>query len=366
MSGMPAPHPSAPAQPPPLAEGERGPDFALPRPDGSAVRLYAGAGGRPAVVAFAAGAVGAAPATELAALRDRAGASLHVVLARAPDSEGGSGELGDVAEVLVDAEGRVAQAWRARPGTVYLLDRDLRVVGAAQLGAADLGTGGSQADPLAEQLAGPLAVLQGDAEGAARDIAGQAPVLLIPRALPRGVCAQLVDVWRTAGNVETGVERSASGGREDALAPQSKRRRDHTVTDQDLLRRITATVGRRVMPEVRRAFAYRATRFEGFKIASYDAAAGGFFTAHRDNLSPSTAHRRFALSLNLNDGYEGGYLRFPEYGGHRYRPAAGEALVFSCALQHEVLPVSAGQRFVLLSFLFGEDAVRAAPSQPHP
>jgi hypothetical protein len=30
--------------------------------------------------------------------------------------------------------------------------------------------------------------------------------------------------------------------------------------------------GRRVLPEVGKAFAFRATRFEGFKIACYDAA----------------------------------------------------------------------------------------------
>jgi predicted 2-oxoglutarate/Fe(II)-dependent dioxygenase YbiX len=58
--------------------------------------------------------------------------------------------------------------------------------------------------------------------------------------------------------------------------------------------------------------------------------------------------------LNLNDDYDGGELRFPEYGTDRYRPAAGEALVFSGAHLHEVLPVSRGQRFVLLSFLFGD------------
>ncbi len=64
---------------------------------------------------------------------------------------------------------------------------------------------------------------------------------------------------------------------------------------------ISQRVGRRVMPEVRKALGYRATRFEGFKICCYDARTRGFFKAHRDNLSPATAHRKFALSLNLND-----------------------------------------------------------------
>ena len=159
-------------------------------------------------------------------------------------------------------------------------------------------------------------------------------------------------VWEEEGSVETGVE-SSSG---DVLDASFKRRRDHTVRDAELLRELSSVVGRRVMPEVRKAFAFRATRFEGFKIGCYDASTGGFFRPHRDNLTPSTAHRVFALTLNLNDGYEGGQLRFPEYGNQLYRPDAGAALIFSCAHLHEVLDVTAGRRFVLLSFLYGEPA----------
>jgi predicted 2-oxoglutarate/Fe(II)-dependent dioxygenase YbiX len=146
-----------------------------------------------------------------------------------------------------------------------------------------------------------------------------------------------------------------------------KQRRDHVVRDPDLLRDLTTTVGRRIMPEIRKAFAFRATRFEGFKIACYDATTGGFFRPHRDNLTPSTAHRVFALTLNLNDDYSGGQLRFPEYGNQRYRPEAGTALLFSCAHLHEVLEVTAGQRFVLLSFLYAEPSItKPAGLSPSP
>ena len=40
------------------------------------------------------------------------------------------------------------------------------------------------------------------------------------------------------------------------------------------------------------------------------------------------------MSVNLNDDYEGGAVRFPEFGGGLYRPPAGGALVFSCSLLH--------------------------------
>jgi hypothetical protein len=60
------------------------------------------------------------------------------------------------------------------------------------------------------------------------------------------------------------------------------------------------------------------------------------------------------MSLFLNDDYEGGYVRFPDYGPNCYRMPVGGAVVFSCSLQHEATDVTAGRRFVLLTFFYGE------------
>ena len=76
------------------------------------------------------------------------------------------------------------------------------------------------------------------------------------------------------------------------------------------------------------------------------------YTRQTNNLSPATAHRRFGLTVNLNVGFEGGELRFPEYGPDLYCPPVGAAILFSSSLLHEVLPVTSGERFSLLSFLF--------------
>ena len=191
-----------------------------------------------------------------------------------------------------------------------------------------------------------------------REITTQAPLLVVPDVLDPQQCAELIAVWEQQGHSQTGVEAATGGGRAEQHNTQLKRRRDHVVGDPQRSRELATTIGRRVMPELSKAFAYRASRFEGFKIACYQASDRGFFGAHRDNLSPATAHRRFALTLNLNDGYQGGQLRFPEYGPELYRPAPGAALLFSCSHLHEVLDVTAGRRFVLLSFLFGDQAPR--------
>jgi predicted 2-oxoglutarate/Fe(II)-dependent dioxygenase YbiX len=237
-----------------------------------------------------------------------------------------------------DSDGAVAEAYGVTAGelTAVVLDPNLRVVGVV--------VGDGLASRVVELLD---AVVYRDC---ALQVVAQAPVLLLPRALDATYRDRLIQVWEHDGGTDTGVARA--GG--EILDASFKRRRDHTVQDRDLLRELTSVVGRRVLPEVVKAFAFRATRFEGFKIACYDAATGGFFRPHRDNLTPSTAHRVFALTLNLNDDYDGGQLRFPEYGNQLYRPEAGAALVFSCANLHEVLDVTRGRRFVLLSFLFGE------------
>ncbi|MGH6966519.1 MAG: 2OG-Fe(II) oxygenase, partial [Phenylobacterium sp.] len=52
--------------------------------------------------------------------------------------------------------------------------------------------------------------------------------------------------------------------------------------------------------------------------------------------------------------FEGGDLRFPEFGPRTYRPPTGGAVVFSCSLQHEATPVTKGRRYAFLPFLYDE------------
>ncbi len=86
----------------------------------------------------------------------------------------------------------------------------------------------------------------------------------------------------------------------------------------------------------------------------YDAETGGHFSAHRDNTAPVVAHRRFAVTINLNEGYEGGDLRFPEFGSQTCRASPGDAIVFSCSLLHEVTPVTRNRRYAFISFFYDE------------
>ncbi|MDQ1706287.1 MAG: hypothetical protein QOF18_2653 [Frankiaceae bacterium] len=319
------------ASPRQLGIGERAIDFVRPGASGAPERFYAHAGGRPTVLVFP----GVGPDSGTAALADRlagyANADLHWVTAEPPSADSERRTWSDPEHTLAAAYGGDP----SRP-TIVVLDPNLRIVGVVA------------GDGIADEVVRLLEVASH--RDVPIDVVGQAPVLLIPRVLDATHRDGLIRVWQEDGAEATGVARA--GG--DVLDADVKRRRDHVVRNPELLRDLTAAVGRRIMPEIRKAFAFHATRFEGFKIACYDATSGGFFRSHRDNLTPSTARRVFALTLNLNDDYSGGQLRFPEYGNQRYRPDAGTALVFSCAHLHEVLDVTDGRRFVLLSFLYGE------------
>ncbi len=131
-----------------------------------------------------------------------------------------------------------------------------------------------------------------------------------------------------------------------------KKRLDHRPDDA-LNAELTEAVMSRIGPEVYKAFQFRAVALERFCIAAYEAGRGDYFKAHRDNTTEQTAKRRFAVTLNLNDDYQGGGLKFAEFGEDVYRTPTGGAVVLSCSLMHEALPVTKGTRFTALSFMFG-------------
>ncbi len=183
-----------------------------------------------------------------------------------------------------------------------------------------------------------------------------APVLMIPNVLSRDFCQKLISVWHTQGNEDSGFMKQGDQGEPiGVINYNNKIRRDHFVRDPELLTQIDGFIRRRVYPEILKCFHFDASRREEYKIACYDGSRGGHFKAHRDNTVSSTAHRVWAMTLNLNaEEYEGGHLRFPEYGPYLYKPETGSAVIFSCSLLHEAMPVTQGVRFVLLSFLYGE------------
>jgi predicted 2-oxoglutarate/Fe(II)-dependent dioxygenase YbiX len=181
---------------------------------------------------------------------------------------------------------------------------------------------------------------------------------MTPDLLDRSLCAALIQRFETMGSVDSGFMREVDGKTLGLHDPRHKRRRDHIITDTALIRSLKAAFAKRLTPLVERAFQFKATRMERYIVACYDAEGGAHFRAHRDNTTAGTAHRRFAVSVNLNDDFDGGEVSFPEFGPKSYKPPPGAALVFSCSLLHAVSPMRRGKRYAFLPFLYDEEAAR--------
>jgi predicted 2-oxoglutarate/Fe(II)-dependent dioxygenase YbiX/peroxiredoxin len=326
-----------------LAPGDRFPNFLLPDQTGATRSFLERAKGNPLLI-----------------LGDGRDDTLRALAATPPDADclalvGDEPEtaaqraaaLGVEFPLLADSAGKIREALRRMLGFgpqgsfVVLLDPNQRVIAAqaSQDGAALIRWA---VERLREQPPMPA----GQTFGLA------APVLIVPDVLTPENCRALIDRWERMGHIEGEVHSIVQGVETSRVHRAMKSRRDHAIQDDTVLAELNALVGRRIAPELDKAFGFQRFRFDRFNITCYDSERGDYFRRHRDNQSPATADRRFALTLNLNTGeYEGGALTFPEYGPHCYDPPAGAAILFSCSLLHEALPVTKGRRFTLLNFL---------------
>lgn len=223
------------------------------------------------------------------------------------------------------------------PDQLWQADANLRLQGARSLWA-------SPSPPVAPEK-------QGDPAASTR---GAAPVLQIPDVFESELCRAIIHHLEVdcEGGDASHVLVLEDGKQVLQLDPSIKQRRESLPRDRALEGRMHERLMRRAIPEIARIFHFGVSRRDPLKLLAYPASEG-YFRAHRDNDTPDVAHRRFALSINLNQGdYTGGEFRYSEFGPHLYAPATGTALVFSCSVLHEVLPVKSGTRYAMTTFLY--------------
>ncbi len=189
-------------------------------------------------------------------------------------------------------------------------------------------------------------------------LATQAPILILPNVFEAERCRRFIQMYEEAGGRESGFMRDINGKTVEVMDRSHKSRSDFMITDESLQAEIQSIFRRRVVPEIKKAHQFEVTRMERYLIGCYDAENGGHFRQHRDNTTKGTAHRRFAVSVNLNDEFDGGEVSFPEYGARGYKAPTGGAVVFSCSLLHAVSPITRGKRFAFLPFLYDEAAAK--------
>jgi predicted 2-oxoglutarate/Fe(II)-dependent dioxygenase YbiX len=185
-----------------------------------------------------------------------------------------------------------------------------------------------------------------------------APILTLADIFEPQLCAHLVAQFERDGGKDTGFMQDQGGRSVETFDGTWKRRRDLHLTDRPLIANLRARIGRRICPEIKKAFQMRPTRIERDLVACYDSETGGHFGPHRDDTGKAIAHRRFAVSINLNLDFDGGEISFPEYSAQTFKPGPGTAVVFSASILHQVSRVTRGRRYVFLTFLFDEEAER--------
>jgi predicted 2-oxoglutarate/Fe(II)-dependent dioxygenase YbiX/peroxiredoxin len=189
-------------------------------------------------------------------------------------------------------------------------------------------------------------------------LAVPAPILILPRVFEPELCRHLISLYEAEGGTESGFMRQVDGRTVGIMDPAFKVRRDVVLSDQALISAIQARFLRRVVPEIAKVHQFHVTRMERYIVSCYADDEGGHFSAHRDNTTAGTAHRRFAVSVNLNGDFEGGEVSFPEYGPRGFKAPPGGAVVFSCSLLHRVSRVTRGRRYAFLPFLYDDPAAR--------
>jgi len=253
-------------------------------------------------------------------------------------------------KLLADATGDIFHTYRGdRPTAVVILDGNHRIARVLAEGPAE------------SLVQAVLSCLRETLAPRRERVKAHAPVLLLPRVLGDEDCARLIELWHRPVNLWPSTDGFRSDGHTkeqgDFKVGHSGaygQMTEYVMRDAAVQRFLDQCFNRRVAAEMRKAFQTGVSQRENYRIVRYDSQTGGVLHAHRDNSTKEIAHRRFTMTINLNAGeYEGGALRFGEYGDHLYEVDRGTAVIWSASLLHEVMPVTKGARFVLGVHMYG-------------
>ena len=212
---------------------------------------------------------------------------------------------------------------------VFLCDRNLKLINAC--------VGNSFAELIAQIP--PQSTL------AVRNI--PAPLLIVPDVISETLAQRLIaylDNNQDKAEINSGSYKS----------------RAHIHPPMDLELELDNKLSKSMLPEIRKVFYSDISHRETYKVCCYDSQVGGTFGRHRDTIVPHL-HRRYAMTLILNDDFEGGGVMFPEYNETIVHAPKYSAIIFPGSLYHQVKEIGKGKRYVVVSFLFAEEEALLQP-----
>ena len=161
------------------------------------------------------------------------------------------------------------------------------------------------------------------------------PYLLIENVLSEELLKEVVEYYEN--NKDKGE-----------LQNTATKNRTHVFPNYELEKKIDNKLSRSLFPEIKKMYNFDVYYREHYKICSYDAETNGRFHPHRDSPYPQQ-HRKYAMSLFLNDDYENGEFELTEY-NLSVKPKANSAFIFPGICSHMVHPVTKGKRQTIIAF----------------
>ena len=166
------------------------------------------------------------------------------------------------------------------------------------------------------------------------------PVLLVPNVISEELAQRLI------ANLEENAEASHQ-------THTDYKSRIHVHPSKELELALDNKLSKSLLPEIAKVFYSDISHRETYKTCCYSADDLGCFGKHRDTIAPHL-HRRYAMTLVLNDDFEGGGISFPEYSDEVIEVPKTWAVVFPGSLFHQVNTIGVGRRYVVISFFFTE------------
>lgn len=167
------------------------------------------------------------------------------------------------------------------------------------------------------------------------------PILIVPDVITQEFANELIEY----------LDKNIDKAHKDNSGNKS---RNHILPDKKISDKLDDKLCKSLFPEIYKTYYHTITHRECWKICRYIGEDKGKFNPHRDTIYPYQ-HRRYAMSLILNDSYEGGGIRFPEYSDEVIQAPKYSAVIFPGTLYHEVKQIEKGTRYVIISFLFTEN-----------
>jgi len=119
------------------------------------------------------------------------------------------------------------------------------------------------------------------------------PVLILSDVIEPNICNSLIKHFDENGGRESGFMQEIGGKAVEVHDHSWKRRRDHMISDVALIRELRHRIAGRVVPEMWKAFRFRASRIERDLIGCYMVEDDAHFGPNRDDTVKATVHRRF-------------------------------------------------------------------------